>query len=174
MGLSTDQRPSGVAPIADGVGIDPSGDTLALHLVESGFQDIVAAETDAHVRAQNILQPVTLVQSVQETPGDIVLGLTWVQHVAQVLGIRVHAESRDAEVDVKKVTMLNHTLRCCWIVPTWVAADRGVGADDAHVRMKPRRIIELLVLRAEPPLHVLEGISTSQRLSRRVMKGYIC
>lgn len=154
----TYDSPRRVAPVADGMAVNLAVDAHLGHLGADGLQDLVARPPGQHMPARHVLQLVALAQALAQARGHAVsLGLAGPQHVPEMLRVRVEAHGGDAKVDVQQVAVRDglvlEGVDAVFFVATGCRRPLGF-ANDRHVGLKPRRVVERLDLLAHPPLHV--------------------
>ena len=93
-----------MAPVADRMAVDFAFEAFAVHLVETGLEDVVTRCTDFHVRSDDILEAIGFGETGFEAGGDGGLVFVGVEDVGEMLGVCVETESCYAEVDVEHCT----------------------------------------------------------------------
>jgi len=96
-----------MSPISNRMRVDPPSESLALHLIQTSLQDVISRSPDLHVVLHDILEAIRLLQPINQTLGDILLGLAWVENICKVLSIGVKPHSCDAKVHVQEIAILN-------------------------------------------------------------------
>lgn len=119
----TNQCPSRMTPITDWMTINTSVDTLILHLSQGKLQNLIASYSYFHVALHDILQPVDLLQTFDETVRNILFRFTRVQYISKMLGVGIHSHGRDAEINVEKITILDDV---CWPTRTRLGPFAGM------------------------------------------------
>src|SRR2546423_14610089 len=91
-----DERSGAVAAVADGVGVDRAGDPGRTHLRPRSGEHLVAGPPWPHLRQQDVLQPVRVLESLLQALRYLTLARP--QDIAHVLCVGVQPQRGDAEV----------------------------------------------------------------------------
>src|SRR5688572_10650981 len=106
-----------MSKVAYAMTIDLALNALGLHLSAGFLQNFIAGTVRQHVLSHDVLQPVSLPQTLHEPSGNVFLCLTWSKDISQMLCICVHAQCCNAKIYVKNIAVGNDSLGKIWV--TW-------------------------------------------------------